>query len=550
MTVLPRKQQFRRVALLALAALLLHLVMIQPNHPAAMTWGALFLFPLELPAVLLGLLALGLGRWGRLFRLFLTISLTIIVVWKVADVTMFTALNRGFNPLTDMSLVTAFLNLISGTFGTVVAVLAVIGSIIVTVLVAFTLWWACTTWLKLDAAGPMQNVVAIGAVLGTCLAIADAGHTMRAWTLPANPPGSAFTARLGAERIGLIRRTLGNIRNFQAAVAQDIYADQDGLLDLIDRDVFVIFVESYGRTSFDTPQYADLHLETLKTAQADLEDRGLAMASTFLKSPTRGGQSWLAHATFANGLWVTDQPSYGAVLSSGRQTLFHIAQNAGFQTAAIMPQITLAWPESATMGFDTILAAADLGYEGAPFNWVTMPDQFTFAAMDRILGSSQSDGRPLFVQIALGSSHAPWVPVPDLIPWEDIGNGTIYDPIVAASDTPEVVWKDHDRVRTQYGLAVDYALQSVFAYIALHAEQAPLILVIGDHQAAGFVALDERPDVPIHVIGPDHLVALIANDGFHAGLFPPEDTKAASMEDMRALILQAFSSEIPKDETP
>ena len=37
------------------------------------------------------------------------------------------------------------------------------------------------------------------------------------------------------------------------------------------------------------------------------------------------------------------------------------------------------------MGFDRILAAADLGYRGLPFNWVTMPDQFTLAAFDRLV---------------------------------------------------------------------------------------------------------------------------------------------------------------------
>ena len=172
---------------------------------------------------------------------------------------------------------------------------------------------------------------------------------------------------------------------FRAAAKNDPFADQAGLFDLLDRDVIVVFVESYGRTSLDTPLYADLHRETLTNAQTELEALGLAMSSTLLASPTQGGQSWLAHSTFANGLWITDQTSYRAALSSGRQTLFHLAGQSGFHTAAVMPQITLDWPEAQFMGFETILAKADLGYAGQPFNWITMPDQFTFAAMDRLL---------------------------------------------------------------------------------------------------------------------------------------------------------------------
>jgi hypothetical protein len=102
-----------------------------------------------------------------------------------------------------------------------------------------------------------------------------------------------------------------------------------------------------------------------------------------------------------------------------------------------MPQITLDWPESARMGFETVLAAGDLGYAGLPFNWVTMPDQFTFAALDRLLRTA-SDDRPLFAQLALGSSHAPWVPVPDLVPWEEIGDGTIFNAMALSGDPPDV----------------------------------------------------------------------------------------------------------------
>jgi hypothetical protein len=56
---------------------------------------------------------------------------------------------------------------------------------------------------------------------------------------------------------------------------------------------------------------------------------GLSMRSGCCGAPTRGGQSWLSHATFANGLWIDNQTSYGAVLASGRETLFHIAPKPG-----------------------------------------------------------------------------------------------------------------------------------------------------------------------------------------------------------------------------
>ena len=232
------------------------------------------------------------------------------------------------------------------------------------------------------------------------------------------------------------------------------------------------------------------------------------------------------------------------MLNSGRQTLFHLAEQAGFHTAAVMPQITIDWPEAQFMGFETILAEADLGYAGQPFNWITMPDQFTFAAMDRLLRDNRRDDRPYFIQIALGSSHAPWIPVPKLIDWDALGDGTVFDPIVAAADTPHVVWQDHDRVRDQYRLAVDYALQTVFAYAALHADDPPLMIIVGDHQAAGFIALDERAHVPLHIVGPQALVERLSDADFTPGLVPNDTTPVRRMDLMRGYILRALSSKV------
>ncbi len=525
-----------------LAAAVLHLVLIQPNHPDAVSWRTLLLFPLELPAILLALIALVPSRLGVGVRLCLVAVLTLIAVLKAADFAMFLALSRSFNLVADFPLIVSLYQLTVGTFGPLVAALSVVAAVLAGLGLFAALWWACRYWARLAVPVPVAFVSALAATLVAAVAVVEVGDKMGRWDAPTSIPGTAFTARIGVERYQRIRSTLAELRDFRAAAQDDPFAQQTGLLDLVDRDVIIVFVESYGRTSLDTPLFADLHRETLATAQTTLEARGLSTASTYLISPTQGGQSWLAHSSFANGLWIDNQTSYRAALSSGRQTLFHLAAQAGFATAAVMPQITMLWPESDLMGFDTVLAAADLGYEGAAFNWITMPDQFTFAAMDRLLRNPRAGGDTLFIQVATGSSHAPWVPVPDVIDWEDLGDGTIFNPVVAASDTPRVVWRDHDRVRAQYRLAVDYALQAVFAYAELHAEDPPLMLIIGDHQAAGFVALDERPHVPLHIVGPAHLVELLAGDGFSAGLIPDAQTEPRPMSDMRAYLLTALTS--------
>lgn len=533
-------RDLRHIASVVLATLILHLVLIQPNHPGAMTWEALFVFPLELPAIVLALLALGQTRASFVLRAVLVGVLTLIVVLKVADFISFNALSRGFNPVADLFLVDAFIRLLAGAVGPFLAVAAVIGAVLATAVIAALLWWATGVWARMAVPVAAARVTSFLAIFATAVMVADAGRTMGAWHLPTNPPGIAFTARVGAERVQTVRTTLEELRSFRADIQQDRFADHPNLLGAIDRDVIVVFVESYGRTSIDTAFYAETHRETLARYEAQLDDLGLATRSGFLKAPTRGGQSWLSHATFSNGLWIDSQIRYGAALSSGRDTLFHHAAKSGFHTAAVMPQITLDWPEADRMGFDTVLPAADLGYQGLPFNWVTMPDQFTLAALDRLLRSGQ-DARPLFAQVALASSHAPWVPIPEILPWDEIGEGQVYNAVAVSGDPPEVVWRDRERVREQYRLAVDYALKAVFEYAVLHAKDPPLLLVIGDHQAAEFIALDDRAEVPFHVIGPDHLVDPLADVAPERGLIPGDAAPVVAMDRMRDLLLKAFS---------
>lgn len=531
----------RSVALLA-AALVLHLVLIQPNHPAAMTPGAFLLFPLELPVILLLMLALSAGWVSAALRAALTGALVLLAVLKAADFGMFTAFNRGFNPLVDMNLVMSGWHLSSGAVGPVMAGLALMAALAALAVLAALIWWALRQWAGLRLTPLPRVAAALAAGLGCAVMVAEIGQAMRVWALPVKPPGAAFTVRVAVERVGMYRRTLADLAAFRAAAASDPFAGRGGVLSLLEgREVQVIFVESYGRASIDNPLYAPTHIATLRRAEADLARAGLSAMTGYLASPIEGGQSWLAHATLASGLSVDSQTRNAALLASPRLTLWQIARDAGYRTAAVMPAITMAWPEGGRLGFDAVLDRDAMDYRGRPFNWVTMPDQFTLARFrDRL----PPDPRPLFVQVALISSHAPWVPVPRMIAWGDVGDGRVFDPMTQGSDPPDVVWRDRDRVRDQYRQAVDYALQAAFAHAAragARGSGAPLMIFLGDHPAAAFVAQAGGPDVPLHIIGPAPALAPLAGWGMTPGLVPTAATPRWPMQAFRDMFLDAYS---------
>lgn len=530
---------------LILATLLLYLVLIQPNHPAAMTWGALALFPLELPALLAGIILAGDKVTGRALRAVLAVVLLAIAVLKLADYGTFIAFNRGFNLAADLNLVAAGWMLAQSAIGPLLTWLGAVLALLALAGGGLLLWWAMRQWARTQTHIP-NTALALVLALGTGLAVAEIGRARGAWALPptlnALLPGAAFTTRVGLERIEQFGQTRADIRAFRAAAENDPMLDQGPFFGALQgRDMIIIYVESYGRSSFDNPLYSPTHGATLRQIESDLSERGLAMRSGWATAPMVGGQSWLAHGSVASGLWLDTQARNRAMLASPRQTLYHYAQAAGLRTVAIKPAHVLPWPEGTFFGFDAIYNAADLGYAGLPLNWVTMPDQFTLRALEQ-LELDQAPRPPVLAQIALISSHAPWVPVVGLVPWDDLGDGRIFDTWAVSGPTPEEVWRDHDRVRDQFRLSIDYSLQTVGAWAARQATEPPLLIVLGDHQPARFVSGSDKFDVPIHVIGPADLVARFANLGWQDGMFPDPTTPALRMDMLRDTLLTRLSA--------
>ena len=143
------------------------------------------------------------------------------------------------------------------------------------------------------------------------------------------------------------------------------------------------------------------------------------------------------------------------------------------------------------------------------------------------------------------SSHAPWVPVPRLLDWDRLGDGRVFDAMAMAGDPPEVVWRDPARVRQQYREALDYSLNTVMDYALRHAADPPLLIVLGDHQAAPAIALDDRRESVLHLIGPAPLVDRAAGWGLACGLIPPGSGEALPMDRLRDLILGSFGRDGP-----
>jgi hypothetical protein len=342
------------------------------------------------------------------------------------------------------------------------------------------------------------------------------------------------------------RETIEGQARLAAVMASDPFRELPAgalLSRLAGVDVLLIYVESYGRSALEQPRYAATLLPRLDAFEQQLAAHGLVAVSGYLTSPTMGGQSWLAHGTIQSGLWLPHQRDYDALVRSDRLTLTKAFAEAGYRTVAVKPAITMPWPEGLSFGFDRIYAAADLGYAGLPYNWVTMPDQYTLGAFQRLERADRA--APLFAEISLISSHAPWTPIPPVLDdWSAIGDGAVFSRWAQDGDPPEVVWRDPERVRDQYTLAIDYVMGVVASYAASFAGERTLMIVVGDHQPAPLITGEGASgDVPLHVIAGDPaLLAPFRAWGLKPGM-RPAGTPIARMDTFRDWFLGTFSEQ-------
>ncbi len=530
------KSRATSLAAYALSILILYLLLIQPSTPQAMTASALLAFPLELPLLLI-LFALIPERLSFAPRALITFALTIMALLRLADIGMYLAYLRPFNPALDMALLPAGWRIMSGTVGTPMTLTIVIVLILNLLVLTLLVWWATGQLARFEPPRLRRGALLLALLPAVLFPILDFREP--------EIPGSTMTTRLSFEHLRDAVAARGDLQRFRREAAQDFFAalpPDQVLPGLRGTDIFVVFVESYGRSALENPIYAPTITATLRQAQTRLAATGLAMRSAWLTAPMIGGQSWLAHGSLLSGLPVNTEGRYRALIASPRETLARIAQTAGWRNVAVMPAIVYAWPEAAYFGYDQILTESDLGYRGKPFNWVTMPDQFTLASFER-QSLDVPNRAPVFAEIALISSHAPWTPVPSLLPWDELGDGRIFDAQAVSGDAPDIVWRDRDRVRDQYRQSLDYSLRTVAAFARRRASHPTLMIVLGDHQPARFVSGDHGGrDVPVHVIGAPDTLARLEGWGWTQGLIPRGNSPVWPMEAFRDRFLTAFAT--------
>jgi phosphatidylglycerophosphate synthase len=528
--------------LTVLALLVVWIALVAPDQLGRLTPGTFVRLPLEGLALIALALALPVGT-RRLLACIAGPVLGLLVIVKVLDMAFFETFDRPFDPVADGSYTGIGIETLRDSIGRTSANLLVVGAALLGVglLVLMTL---AVLRLTRVAAGhrrwSLPSVAALGVVWVLC------------WAFGAQLGTGASVASTSAAGLVLheVRAVHAGVEDhavFADQVRHDRFAGTAGgrlLTGLRGKDVLLVFVESYGQSAVQDSSFSPGVDAALATGDRRLQAAGFAARSAFLTSSTFGGLSWLAHSTMQSGVWVDNQRRYDQLVRTDRLTLATAFKRAGWRTVGDSPSDNRPWPEGSSFyHFDKLYDRRNVGYHGPRYSYASMPDQYVLLALQR-LELAKRHRPPVFAEVDLVSSHAPWTRIPRLIDWREVGDGSVFDRMAADDVTRAALFGDHHKVRAAYGRSIQYTMSALTSFVQHYGDDDLVLVVLGDHQPAKIVS-GEHPshEVPISVIAHDPgVLDRISGWGWNDGLLPGPGAPVWPMDAFRDRFLSAFGS--------
>jgi phosphatidylglycerophosphate synthase len=538
----PRTRQVLRIVVTVLAVAVVGIDLLVPVRPWQLTFAAFARIPVE--ALVLVAVALVLPpRPRRIMAAIAGILFGLLLVDKLLNMAFWEEVDRAFNPLNDWVSIPPALGVVSDSIGSVVTdiLLVAVGIGLILLVVIIT---ASTIRITAVAArhrrATVPGLAALTAIWAVC-----AGLSLQ--FIPGSPVASASATGLAVAQVRATQAALSDPRRFEQAIhSPDPEANVPAsnlLTGLRGKDVLIVVVESYGQVAVRGTSFSPGIDALLRQRTASLARAGWSTQSAWLTSPTFGGISWLAHSTLQSGLWVNSTQRYGELVASKRFTLSDAFDKAGWHTVSDDPADDPSWTIGKTFyHYDQVYNKDNVGYRGPTFNFLSTPDQYTLAKFQQL--ELAPGHKPVMAQIDLESSHIPWAPLASMVPWNKVGNGSIFDGQPARSETAPTVWRNANNVRQWYGRSIQYSMNVLTSWVTELNDPNLVLILLGDHQPHTIVSGPGADhEVPISIIARDPSVfKQIAPWHWQNGLLPGSQAPLEPMDAFRNQFLHTFST--------
>ena len=524
-----------------LAVLILWFALVVPNRLERLTPSHFVQIPIE--GLVLVAVCLYLPRRPRIVLAALAgILLGLLAVVKILDVGFYEELDRPFNPVIDWSSLGPALGVVQDSIGRFWGNVAAVAGVLLVLAVIVVVTLSVVRVTQVGARNRPSAVRVIGVLSLVWIVSAAFGISVG----PGTPVAARSASGLAADQVRDAHAAVQDQQKFESALASkdpiSTTPTSELLSGLRGKDVILAFVESYGQVAVQDTSFSPGVDSVLTAGTASLKAAGFSSQSGFLNSPTFGGISWLAHSTLQSGLWINNQQRYNQLVDSSRFTLSDAFKQAGWRTVGDVPSNTKSWPEGTSFyHYDQLYDEHNVGYAGPKFSYASMPDQYSLSAFQRL--ELTPGHAPVMAEIDLVSSHTPWTPLPHMVDWNAVGDGSVYDGMPAQGPAPSAVWPDAKKVQATYGQSVQYSVQSLISFVENVHDDNLVVIMLGDHQPATIVSgTGANHEVPISIIAHDpDVMSRLSPWGWTDGLLPARNAPVWPMDAFRNRFLTAFA---------
>ena len=538
----PRTRRAVRFAITGLALVILWLDLLTPDRTWQFGLAAFVRIPVEL--LVLVALALVLPPWPRrIVAAVAGILFSLLTLDKVLNMAMYGTVDRAFNPESDWSSIRLAVGVVRDAIGATATNVA-LAAIWIGVALLVGVLTAATIHLTAVAARHRRGTVRGLAVLTVVWGL-SAGLSLQ--FTQGFPVASASATALAVAQVQAYRAGLSDPRVFTAATRspdpEATIPASDLLTGLRGKDVLFVFVESYGQVAVQGSSFSPGVDAVLRQQNSMLTSAGWSTQSAWLTSPTFGGISWLAHSTLESGLWVDSQQRYNELIASQRFTLSDAFDKAGWHTVADDPTDGPHWyPGTVFYHYNQLYNQSNVGYRGPSFSYSEMPDQYTLAEFQR--NELTPGHKPVMAEIDTTSSHIPWAPLPTMVPWNKVGNGSVFDPQPAQSESAATVWRSNNTVQQFYGQSIQYSLTALTSWVTELNDPNLVLIFMGDHQPHTAVSgPGATHEVPVSIVTrAPSVLKQMSSWHWQNGLLPNSGAPLEPMDAFRNQFLNTFST--------
>ena len=492
----------------------------------------------EFVALWLALLALValFGHLGRGAILLLTGLYFAVAIGRYADVTAPALLGRAINLYWDGQQLPAFLDVVRQGL----AWWQIIG-----VLVAFFggLWLlirlirGCIEILAEHAApyALRSPAALILSIFWLGMVIANTMRVEATWPYISRPVYPVYVRQADLLLSAFLPSRLAKILPPSPSLDSDLQA-------LEGAEVKVLFLESYGATTYEQPDIAKVIGPAREGLEQAARTQGRHVLSAFVQAATFGGASDLSHLSLLSGLDLSDPLRHDVLLTTDRQTMLDTFERAGYRTIGMYPAMSWEWPEKSFYDFDHYHDGPSLEYRGPAFGLWWLPDQFSMARIDEMY-PPDPEGKPRFLFFPTISSHIPFRPTPPYQPdWSRVTSEKPFsDEATTRAKADEIDWND---LFPAYIRTIEYTFKWLAGYQALPQPRESVMVLLGDHQPVGSVTGPNASwNVPVHIITSNDTIAeRLRQYGFTDGVDPRRES-LGHISELNQMLLSVFGSD-------